>query len=211
MKNNRIFQGLRYSLFVDVHPFKGFWELKSERIGDSRVATIFLAVLCLATVLSKQYTAYLFRTTPADEVNIFKEVALVLALFFGWVVANWCLTTLFDGEGTMRDIYIATAYALVPYTVATLALIPVSYLFSQNEAALYNGILMIVMIWTALLMLCSVLVTHQYALGKTLLMIACIILCMCMFAYIFLLFFNLIQQVRGFIVNLEKEIVLRVS
>lgn len=42
---------------------------------------------------------------------VFMSVALPVAL---WVLANWCLTTLFDGEGTLKDVYIATCYALTP-------------------------------------------------------------------------------------------------
>jgi hypothetical protein len=211
MNNNKVLYGLKYSIYLSFHPFKGFWELKKEGVGDTRVATMFLTAMVLINLLSKQYTSYLYRTAAVSEVNIAREIFTVLGLFFCWCLANWCLTTLFDGEGTLKDVYIATSYAMVPYTVTTILMIPLSYVFSINEASFYNTVIGIALIWTALLILCSVLVTHQYTFGKTLLMIGCIILCMCMFAYIFLLFFNLIQQIMGFIVNVYKELSLRVN
>lgn len=208
---NKILQRISYAFYLTSHPIKGFWGLKNENIGDVKIATVFLFFLTFVTVLSKQYTAYLFRSVPVQEVNLLQEVSIVLLLFMGWCVANWCLTTLFEGEGRFRDIYIATAYALVPYSVVTLFMIPLSYMFTMDEMSLYNGIGYLVLFWTAVLIICSVLVTHQYTLSKSLLMIVCIILCMCMFAFIILLFFNLIQQITGFITNLEHEISLRMT
>jgi len=54
-------------------------------------------------------------------------------------------------------------------------------------------------------------VTHQYTFGKTVLMIIFILLGMCMMAYIALLFFNLIQQMSGFVVTFWTELKLRMG
>ena len=41
----------------------------------------------------------------------FMTIVLLVGLF---VLANWCLTSLMDGKGTMKDIYIYTCYIAYP-------------------------------------------------------------------------------------------------
>ena len=66
-------------------------------------------------------------------------------------------------------------------------------------------------VWMAFLLFSGTLVTHQYTFGKTVLMIIFILLGMCMIAYIALLFFNLIQQMSGFVVTFWTELKLRMG
>ena len=48
---------LRYSLYVTVHPFKGYWEIKHERKGSLRTAGILLTLYILVSVLSGYCTS----------------------------------------------------------------------------------------------------------------------------------------------------------
>ena len=136
---------------------------------------------------------------------------LLLLLFFLWCIGNWCLTSLFDGTGTFRDIFIATSFSLLPYSVIRLVLIPLSHALSQTEASFYQLLLAIGVLWTAGLLCCSVIVTHQYGLLKSLLIVACILLSMCVIAYILLLFFHLIEQIYAFAVLYWRELMQRLA
>ena len=119
---------LRYSLYVTVHPFKGYWEIKHERKGSLRTAGILLTLYILVSVLSGYCTSYLFNPAGGVNFSIYKSVATTLGLFFLWCIASWCLTSLYDGEGRFTDILKATAYALVPVTLIQCILIPLSYM-----------------------------------------------------------------------------------
>ena len=90
---------LRYSLYVTVHPFKGYWEIKHERKGSLRTAGILLTLYILVSVLSGYCTSYLFNPAGGVNFSIYKSVATTLGLFFLWCIASWCLTSLYDGEG----------------------------------------------------------------------------------------------------------------
>ena len=99
-----LWRELRYALWLTVHPFKGFWEIKKEGRGSGRTATLFLLCYLLVTALSGLYTGYLFREEDVLDFSAPKAMLQVLLLFFGFCVANWGLTCLFDGEGTFADI-----------------------------------------------------------------------------------------------------------
>ena len=200
---------LKYSLYLTVHPFKGFWEIKREGKGSLKTAFVLLFFFILSSIANGFYNGYLFNTDGGVHFNALLHAGLILFLFALWCVANWCLTTLFDGEGNLADICKATAYALVPMTLSQLLLIPVSNFLLLDEKMFYFILLYGGIIWSAFLLLTGTLTTHQYTLAKTLLMMVCILLGMGMITYILLLFVNLIQQMLGFVVTLLREISIR--
>ena len=202
---------LRYSLYLTTHPFKGFWEIKHENRGSLRTAVFWLAAYTLLSVLSGFCTAYLFNQDGGVNFNVYKSVATTLALFFLWCISNWCHASLYDGEGKFVDIVKATAYALIPLVLVNIILIPMSYALVLAEASFYTMLTNLGYVWMAFLLFSGTLVTHQYTFGKTVLMIIFILLGMCMIAYIALLFFNLIQQMSGFVVTFWTELKLRMG
>ena len=204
-----LWRELRYALWLTVHPFKGFWEIKKEGRGSSRTATLFLLCYLLVTALSGLYTGYLFREEDVLDFSAPKAMLQVLLLFFGFCVANWGLTCLFDGEGTFADIYRMTAYALLPLLLIRTLLLPLSNYFLLTEQSFYTTLYGAALLWSGFLLLVGTLVTHQYSLGKTVVMLLCIVAAMCMLAYIALLYLDLVWQVIGFITTLLREASMR--
>lgn len=205
----KLFNELKYSLYLTTHPFKGFWEIKCEGQGSLMTALVLLALFVISSIANGFYNGYLFNTGGGVHFNALLHGGVILFVFALWCVANWCLTTLFDGEGNFVDICKATAYALVPMTISQIILIPLSNFLVLDEKMFFSIILYGGVVWSAFLLLTGTLVTHQYTLAKTLLMIVCILLGMCMMTYILLLFVNLIQQMLGFVVTLAKEFSIR--
>lgn len=204
-----LWRELRYALWLTVHPFKGFWEIKKEGRGSGRTATLFLLCYLLVTALSGLYTGYLFREEDVLDFSAPKAMLQVLLLFFGFCVANWGLTCLFDGEGTFADIYRMTAYALLPLLLIRTLLLPLSNYFLLTEQSFYTTLYGAALLWSGFLLLVGTLVTHQYSLGKTVVMLLCIVAAMCMLAYIALLYLDLVWQVIGFITTLLREASMR--
>ncbi|MCU9612638.1 YIP1 family protein [Caldibacillus lycopersici] len=200
---------LRYSLYVIFHPFDGFWDLKREKRGSLSAALTITGILILTYVIRRQYTAFLFNTNDIKELNLILEIISVLLPFLLWCISNWCLTTLADGEGTFKDIVIATSYSLTPLVIINLPLIPLSYLFNLEEASMYYFFLTLSIIWTVGLMIFSTMITHQYTMKKTLLTIVGILIGMAVMIFIGLLFTSIIQQIIGFFYIIYKEIVFR--
>ena len=83
--------------------------------------TIVILVL-LTNLIKLGATSFVFNPVNWDNVNLILEIATFLVPFIVYVVANWCLTTLFDGKGTLKDIWMGTAYAMTPYVIIQLIL-----------------------------------------------------------------------------------------
>ena len=206
----RLGNELGYALYLSVHPFKGFWEIKHEGRGSLETAVVLLIVSILVSIASDFYSGYLFNTSGGVDYNFLSTIATSLILYILWCTANWCLTCLGDGEGTFRDICIATAYALVPFILIQFLLVFLSNFFVLNEAVFYKMINMISLVWTGFLLVTGMLVTHQYTLARTLVICIFTVLGMAILAYLVLLLFNLVQQVVIFASTVIDEIMIRV-
>jgi len=200
---------LKYAFHVIVRPIDGFWDLKHEKRGSFRAAMIILALALFTYVLMERYTGFLFNPVYLLEVNLLREVATFLLVYCLFVLSNWCLTTLMDGKGTMKDIAIATAYALTPFILVNIPMVVFSNYITIEEGAFYYLLTAIGYIWTGGLIIFSTMLTHEYTISKTLLTLVLVFLGMLIIVFLGLLFFSVIQRMIGLVYVLFKEISFR--
>lgn len=197
---------IRYAAYVMFHPFKGFWDLKHMKIGKPSRATLFIVLLAVVTVLRLQWTGYILNSHDVLETNLLYAVLGVVLPVLIWVLSNWGITTLVDGEGSFRDIYVTTAYALTPYILISLILVAVSQVLILEEASLFYLLEAVALLWTGLLLLIGMMTIHQFSMGKTLLTVLIALVGMVVILFVCLLFFALIQQVVNFIILIVYEV-----
>lgn len=197
---------LRYSFYIPLHPFKGFWDLKHEKQGSFFTGMCILALTLLVSVFSAYFTEWSFNSIYLPVYNLFTTIFTGLGLFFGWCTSNWCFTCLNDGEGTLKDICTVTAYALVPYLLVQILAIPLSHFLVLREASMYTLLISFGTIWTGFLIVFSTLVVHQYSFTKTLMVCVVTVIGMAVMVYIGLLMLNLLQMIAAFFTTLINEL-----
>lgn len=202
----RYLKSLGYGFHVITHPFDGFWDLKREHRGTLSAALTFAVLTVLMLVMQKQGTAFLFNMNRLEEVDMMVDIVTVGLFFILWCVSNWCLTSLMDGEGKMRDIAIFTGYSLLPLLIIQFPLILVSHVITAEEGTFYYVFSVFSYIWTIALLVLGMMITHQYSMKKTLATTLLTLLGMAIILFIGLLFFSVIQQFLTFIVTAYREI-----
>ncbi len=200
---------LKYSLHCIVSPFDGFWDLTHEKRGSFSAATFIMIMTILTSIWKTRYTSFVFIRVQWEYFNIIMSICSFLLPFFVWILSNWCLTTLFDGKGNMKDIYIGSCYALTPYVIIQLPMIFVSNYITFEEGAFYSYFLTFSFIWCGLLFLASVMQIHDFSFGKALFSILCILVGMLVIVFLLVLFFSLFSDAIAFFVSLYKEIAFR--
>ena len=200
---------LRYSLYVITHPLDGFWDLTHENRGSVAATNIIIAMAMLTRVFRLQFTSFLFIKVIWEHVNLIEILLGFLIPIVLACVANWALTTLFDGKGTMKQIHMGIGYALTPYVLIQFPMIFISNLMTVEEGAFYSYILIFSELWCGMLIICAVMMIHDYTLGKTLITIGATVLGMILIIFIFLLFFSLVTDAAAYFISLYKEIIFR--
>ncbi|HOB08035.1 MAG TPA: YIP1 family protein [Limnochordia bacterium] len=205
----RLLDSLRYAWHVIFHPFDGFWDLKYEKRGTVGAANVLLILTVLVWVFYRQYTAFTFNTLRVQYLNIYSEATSILIPVLLWCACNWALTTLMEGKGTFKDIYIATAYALTPLILILIPVTLLSHVLIQDEGSFLALAQWIALIWMAGLLFVGTMVTHEYTSVKTILTSISTIAGIAVVLFIVMLFTSLVVQVLGFVYRLYLEVAFR--
>ena len=186
-------QELVYVFHVIFHPFDGFWDLKHEKRGSVRAAVTILALTLAAFYYQNVGVGYVMnpRGTYSRPMTVFLGVLVPLFL---WVLANWCLTTLFDGEGNIKDIFIACCYALLPLVLTIVPTTIISNFVLVDEVNILNLVVTIGFIWVGILIFFGMMVTHDYSMFKNILTSGGAILGMVVIMFIAILFSTLLGK-----------------
>lgn len=204
-----LWQKQRYATYTMFHPFDGYWDIKHEKRGDLRTALLILAAFILCYAVRAQFSGYAVTGTIAENVNVPYQLMLILLPVTFWVIANWCFTALMDGKGTMKDIVIATGYALKPYVLLSVPLFLLSHVLTKEEAMIYTLLDGICLIWVLGLLFFGMMTIHDYSLGKSVLTVILTLLGMCIILFILLLLASLVQEVYNYFYGIYKELVFR--
>lgn len=202
---------LKYSKYVLLHPFKAFYDIKHEKKASIASATVILLVLVAVNTMQAASTAYLFNTTEFGSLSLFKEFITVFVIAILFCSANWALTTLMDGEGTFKQIYIMTAYSVTPLIITKILSWGIGHFLSIDEAAFLSVIGLIGVAFTAFLLFCGTIVTHQYTLTKNLFAWILTVAAIAAILFLVMIGVQMIDWVITFIKTFGKEIILSFS
>ena len=202
---------MKYAFHVITHPFDGFWDLIHEKRGSMAAAHTFLILFLITRVLKLMLTSFQFINAPIQYINVFEQMASLALPFLILCLANWAMTTLFDGKGRFKDIYMAMCYALVPYILIQLPMILVSNVLTFEEASFYSVLLSISVIWCVFLVYVGLMEVHDYGPGKTFIFIIVTVVAAAVIIFLLLVFFSLLTDAYSYFYSLYREIVFRLN
>lgn len=206
---SRTMRSLRYALHVIVHPFEGFWDLIHEKRGSVAAANIIVLAVLVTRLVRLRFTGFMFLDVYWPNVSIWTEILQILAPLLLFVISNWGITTLFDGKGSFRDIYMGAAYALTPYVLLQIPMVIMSNFVTADEGVFYTLMNGISLLWSGALIISALMMIHAYTLGQTILSTAASVVGMLAIAMLCLIFFSMFSEAIGYFTSLVQEIRIR--
>lgn len=195
----------KYPLYCLLHPFKAYYELKVEKKGSMLLACISVLLFFFSGIVQEQFTAFHFINGVKENFNILLVMGTTLGLFVLFVLCNWSVSTLADGEGKLKEIFIFTAYALIPYTISTFVLTGLTHMFALEEAAFMSVLWVVAYAWTGVHIFMSTREVHQYTSGKTILLLGGSVLGIYLLLLLITIGYSLFAQLITFITTLYSE------
>ena len=187
------------------HPFDGFWDLKHEKRGSVRGGLTIMGLTILAFFYTSAGTGYIFNPFRHRTSILIQAIGIILPVML-WVTANWCLTTLFDGEGSYRDVFVATTYSLAPLPPLLVLSTLLTNVLTSAEGAIATMLVVIGYVWVGFLLFFGMLVTHRYSLPKNFITTLGTIVAATVLVFIATLFSSLVIKMVLFVSSIVIEL-----
>lgn len=188
------------------HPFQGAQQVRYYGNGSKALATVCLVLYFLSTVINVMYTSFTFNMFNKSSYNVMFPLIQTFGIVLLWTVANWGMSTLFEGKGKMGEVYIVTCYALIPTIVSNILLMALSHTLTMEETLILTVVSTVCTALTAIMLCVGNMTVHEYGFFKFLVMAVVTVLAMLVVVFVILMIFVLVNQLTGFISTIYKEI-----
>ena len=192
------------------HPLNGFYEIKKANAMSVKSATIWYVWLFILTILSHYFTGFVFNPGDVERltlVNMLTETLVPVLLF---VIANYLISSITNGSGKLKDVYIGTICSLAPVLLFMPIVIILSNFIVETESFFYTVPKMFLWGWSFVLMYFMVKDIEELQIGENNKNIILTILSMLLFVAFAFLMYILSKQFIDFILKIIREVISRV-
>jgi hypothetical protein len=201
-------QELKFFGYYLKHPLDAFYEGKVRKHVSIKMSFLYLIGLIALYMMHLLFTGILFSPVIIERTVFIEELFKVLIPFITFVFANYLVSSLMEGEGTLRAIFTNTLGSLMPVYVILPIMILLSNVLTYNEQFIYYFGLSIMVGWVSILMFFNVKDTHNYTVKETIYNFIMTVLMMIVMIIIAIMMYMMLGQVVEFIADLVKEVII---
>ncbi|HKL47350.1 MAG TPA: YIP1 family protein, partial [Candidatus Izemoplasmatales bacterium] len=149
------------------NPADKTYEIKRKNRVQLFPVTLLLIIYFICYVFYIYNLGFLFNNRQIENINLIEEVIKIILPILVWVVANFLIGTIREGEGRLRDVFITTIYSLAPYFLLLPVIAVVSQVLTYNESFIVSFMHTIAIMLTVIYFFFMVKETHFYNVKET--------------------------------------------
>lgn len=200
---------MKQALYILKHPVYGVWEMKRKKTGRYRDGFILIALAIAAVTFNRQMRAFVFNYQYNVPLNMMNQIAIVVLPVLLFTLANYSITTLTEGKGSFKDIFMVTCYSLMPLIIFQFITPILTHVMSLNEMTYLRILDIFGFGWTGVMLLVCIQEIHEYSAAKMVSTITLTIVGAAIIIFVVMLFFSLLQELGSFVYSIYREFSLR--
>ncbi|MFW5800122.1 MAG: hypothetical protein ACOCV8_04820, partial [Spirochaetota bacterium] len=163
----KTFDDILYVFTYLKNPAEATYDIKrKERISAFSV-TILLGLYFVFYIYYIYNLGFLFNYVHLENVNVIEEIVKVFLPVLLWVVSNFLIGSIKEGEGRLKDVYITTIYSLAPYFLILPVIAFISNGLTYNESFILSLLETVAIGVTVIYFFFMVKETHFYSVKET--------------------------------------------
>ena len=161
-------QSFMFAFSVARHPLDSFYSMKRYEKGTAFGALLHFALFFFAFMLHQTSQGFLLQTTDVVDMDFFVIIGGFFAIAILFIVSNYLVTSINDGEGSIMDIFKLVSYGLFPLSIALIGVTALSHVITANELFLLEFGLVAGFIYSGAVLWLGLQEMHNYSFGQTL-------------------------------------------
>ncbi len=169
------------------NPADATYDIKRKNRVSMFSGTVLLLIYFLFYLIYIYGLGFLFNTRIIADINLMEEALKIFLPLFLWVISNYLVSSIREGEGRFRDVYVTTIFSLTPIVLVLPVVTILSHVLTYNEEFIITMLMAVGFMATGIYFFVMVKETHYYQVGGTI-------------ASIFISFFTMIMLLLGTII-----------
>lgn len=209
--SHRFYRDILFMKYTIRHPIDAYYCLKRGQDGSVASATVILLVTFLAFMISMLFKGFIFNPVITENSSAISYALMFFVPLLLFIIGNYMVSSINNGEGSLKNVFIMTAYSFSSYVIFMPLVILLSYILTLNEQFLLNLTQSLTIGYSVICFYIGIKETHNYSVSETvkniLLTVFFIVMAIVVFAILYLLW----GQIYEFIYGINSEVSYRVG
>ncbi len=192
---------------MDRHPDDCGYEIGKNRAGSVLGASVIYLVFFVAYMLYQTQKGFIYQFKDVQDMDIGFVVLGFWVLLSAFIFCNYLVTSINDGNGTLKQIFMVPAYSLLPTIVALLAVTLISHVLTYNESFLLTLIMIAGIAWSVVVMFIGLQTIHQYSFKETVMSLLLTLIFMLIIAIVCIILTMMWKSLSSFLTSVGKELI----
>jgi len=149
------------------NPADATYDIKRKNRVGYFSATMLLLLFFGIYLIYIYNTGFLFNQRLVSEINVAEEILKIFLPFGLWVISNTLVSSIREGEGRFKDVYVTTIFSLTPIVIVLPIITLLSHVLTYNETFLISMLQFVGIFATAIYFFVMVKETHYYQVKET--------------------------------------------
>lgn len=193
------------------HPIDRYYDIRVGKNGSPLTALIIYIVFFGVYMLYQTSKGFIYQYTDVEDMDMGAVVVGFFAILILFIICNYLVTSITDGDGTLKQVFMIPAYGLMPAMFSMLITIGMSYVLTYNEAFILTVIMIIGVAWTVAVIFEGLSTVHDYDFKKMVLSLIITVVFMLIAAIVVLVVIIMWEKLYDFLLTVGKEIIRNVT
>ena len=189
------------------HPEDGFYDLKVKKKGSFRGAVTILFTLFAVFLIYLTCKGFIYQQVEAADLDIVSIIIGFFGLIFIFIICNYLVTSITDGNGSMKDIFVLFMYSLAPVIIGLISIVILSHFLTESESFFLDVIFVITLGWSVILIGMGMIEIQGYRFKELIISLLLTLMLMVIIVLVLLILFVLSQDLIDFFKLIVQEVI----
>ena len=200
-----------YAFKCAKHPIDRYYDIRVGKNGSMIAATIIYVAFFAVYMIYQTGKGFIYQYTSVEDMDMGAVVVGFFAILILFIVCNFLVTSITDGDGTLKQVYMIPAYGIMPLMICMIVTTIMSYQLTYNESFILTVIMMIGGIWSIAVIFEGLSTVHDYDFKQTVVSLIITAVFMLIAAIVVLVVIIMWEQLYDFLITVGKEIIRNVT